>query len=296
MSECKYCKKESFGRPFCPDCGKKYFGINYSEEIKSESVKKPKNNSNSNTPQPQNKDKSQLITNTSNRQCNLCSNNARIGSYYCDFHHKEFILNQQKELKERAKIINLIKKNYQEHSYIKNNSENNICKICGACSYDMPFCYSCYKSFIKEEPYDSFKDFENDKKYVCKSGIKVRSISEREISNFFTENNIPHEYEKELKYKFTNYYFGETFIKSLHPDFYIPGPINFKGRILKDIYIEFWGFDDKNIEYTNTKKFKIKNYKDMGITLINLNTQDIINIEHSLTYKLLNYHNNEINF
>ena len=47
---------------------------------------------------------------------------------------------------------------------------------------------------------------------------------------------------------------------------------------------------------SNLKFIGIKNYKEMGITLINLNKNDLINIEESLIYKLLNYKQNKINY
>ena len=52
MSQCKYCKKESYGHPFCKECGKKYFNFVPEDEYvlsKSEPLKKEKNTNNNNS-------------------------------------------------------------------------------------------------------------------------------------------------------------------------------------------------------------------------------------------------------
>lgn len=292
-NRCKYCGKESYGRPFCSECGKKYFNFTEPINISSSKTNKQKND------KPRTKEEYILITRQENskRKCAYCDKNALIGKAYCQEHYDEYIKEQEKQYYNQLnKITEQIIKNASEYSYIKTHRNNKICDICGACSYDKPYCYSCYNSFILENNSNSFVRFEGAKKFVCKSGIKVRSISEREISDFLTENKIPHIYEQELKYQFFHYLYDRTFAKSLHPDFYIPGPIRFKNRLIKDVYIEFWGFDEKNIEYTNTKKFKLNIYKELGITLINMDSNDINDVNKSLTYKLLNYNNKQINF
>lgn len=239
------------------------------------------------------------IINTINNNTIYKKTSTKISKYNYNTHAT---ITPKREINDYEKLINKINKDYQrnlkETKYIKTNTLNKICEICGAASYNMPFCNSCYNSFIKGNNNNFLEQFEDEKIYTCKSGIKVRSLSEREISDFLTEHKIEHQYEKELKYKFTNYYYNKEFIKSLHPDFYIKGPVLFKNKILSDIYLEFWGFDENsnNIKYLNTKNYKLKTYKEMGITLINLNKDDLNNVEESLTYKLLNYQKNTINY
>ena len=140
--------------------------------------------------------------------------------------------------------------------------------------------------------YKSFKDFNDNKKYTCKSGVKVRSLSEKIISDFLTENGITHEYEKEFSYLELK---GHSNLreKTLHPDFYIPGPVEFNGRTITNVFIEFWGLN--NDEYNDVKKYKLKVYEYYNLTLINVNSEDLIDINKSLKTKLLNYKEHCIN-
>ena len=128
--------------------------------------------------------------------------------------------------------------------------------------------------------------YESDK--VCEDGHVVKSKSEREIDDFLFANNIIHGYEYELPY-------GATQKETLHPDFYLP---NYLGEG-KDAYIEHWGYDESNIEYTKTKKFKLPIYKKLGITLIcTYEKSDAKNINAALRRKLnkQNIKENQINF
>ena len=62
-----------------------------------------------------------------------------------------------------------------------------------------------------------------------------------------------------------------------------------------DIYIEYWGYNEKNIEYTKSKNYKMKIYKDLKITLICLEEKDIMDISASLSRKLKFYKKGQIN-
>lgn len=77
----------------------------------------------------------------------------------------------------------------------------------------------------------------------------------------------------------------------LHPDFCLPG----YGDDTDDIYIEYWGYNEKNIEYTKSKNYKMKIYKDLKITLICLEEKDIMDISASLSRKLKFYKKGQIN-
>ena len=70
------------------------------------------------------------------------------------------------------------------------------------------------------------------------------------------------------------------------PDFYLKD---------KDVYLEHWGYDESNKEYTKRKEYKLPKYKEKGITLIQTNEKDMQDVETSLELKLTNYIIGEIN-
>ena len=78
----------------------------------------------------------------------------------------------------------------------------------------------------------------------------------------------------------------------MHPDFCI-----FNENSEPQYYIEYWGYDDSNRDYTKTKKFKMPLYKKEGITLINVNAKyDIRNLKPNLAFKIRNHIPGTINF
>ena len=129
-------------------------------------------------------------------------------------------------------------------------------------------------------------------RYTCKDGHIVKSKSEREIDNYLFEHNIPHAYEKALPY-------GATDKEVLHPDFYLPNYLGEK----QHVYMEHWGYNENNIQYIQTKKFKMPIYEKLGITLICTNEKnDMADIDTVLDRKLnkkfirpneINFNNNE---
>lgn len=140
----------------------------------------------------------------------------------------------------------------------------------------------------------SFKKYDKNKKYKCKSGIYVRSQAERTVCDFLYDNKIDFEYEPIRRYGEYNIVTGEIQGKILHPDFYIKGPTYFKGKLLSDIYIEFWGMNTD--DYDDIKAYKLNVYKQHKSTLINLYFEDIYNYQATLTEKLLHYREQEINY
>lgn len=160
------------------------------------------------------------------------------------------------------------------------------CLICGAASNGYLFCRTHYNKYknkallvkitkcseieILDESYEGI--------YICRDGHVVKSKSEREIDNYLFSNKIAHAYEKALIID------GETF----HPDFYLPE--------LK-VYIEHWGYDESNYEYTRRKDYKIKKYQQKGITLICTHEKtDTKDIETALDRKLDDYKEGQINY
>ncbi|WP_251548305.1 hypothetical protein [Pumilibacter intestinalis] len=196
--------------------------------------------------------------------------------------------------KERADIETPVfdfsrKQNKEEKQpYVPQNewSIGNNCIVCGTESNGYLFCRTHYNKYknktlllkitkcseieILDESYEGI--------YICRDGHVVKSKSEREIDNYLFSNKIAHAYEKALTID------GETF----HPDFYLPE--------LK-VYIEHWGYDESNYEYTRTKNYKIEKYRKKGITLICTHEKtDTKDIEATLDRKLESYEEGKINF
>ena len=148
---------------------------------------------------------------------------------------------------------------------IINENNKSKCITCGKKTDGLLFCSECYRKYSKKELLFKITkcsavellDEDYEGRYTCKDGHVVKSKSERDIDNYLFENDIPHAYEKPLPY-------GKTEKEVLHPDFYLPHYLG-KG---KHIYIEHWGYNENNLQYTKTKKFKLPIYEKLGITLI----------------------------
>lgn len=169
---------------------------------------------------------------------------------------------------------------------------------CITCGYETDgklFCKKCYAKYCGKEilikiknckeivPLDDFYEGY----YECDDGHVVKSMAERDIDDYLFSRNIKHGYEVPIQVEDNN---GKRV--NLHPDFCI-----FDNNSEPLYYIEYWGYDDSNRDYTKTKKYKMPLYKKKGITLININAKtDIRNLKVNLDYKLKNYKNGEINF
>lgn len=154
------------------------------------------------------------------------------------------------------------------------------------------FCPSCYKKYVDKKllveitncKEITILDDSYEGKFTCTDGHIVKSKSEMIIDNWLFDHNIPHAYEKKLP-------IDENENHDLHPDFCLPG----YGNDTDDIYIEYWGYNEKNIEYTKSKNYKMNIYKDLKITLICLEEKDIMDISASLSRKLKFYKKGQIN-
>ncbi len=162
------------------------------------------------------------------------------------------------------------------------------CLLCNEDSGNYLFCKSCFsqhrgKTLLFKITCDRDQKLEllNESYegiYVCKDGHIVKSKSERDIDNYLFEHKIAHAYEKALPIN------GEIF----KPDFYLKD---------LDVYIEHWGYDESNKEYTARKEYKIPKYKEKGITLIcTYEATDMQDVETSLQVKLEGYKKGEINY
>ncbi|MDE7373102.1 MAG: hypothetical protein K2N18_03470 [Clostridia bacterium] len=152
------------------------------------------------------------------------------------------------------------------------------CLLCGADSNGKHFCKSCYAKY-KDKAIDirikNCKDIEvldkyGNATYKCDDGRKVRSKSEKIISDFLFKYKIRTVYEKTVYYYPDN---GEPI--ALHPDFYL---------LDYDIYIEHNGYNGK--KYAETKAFTEEAYKKLGFNVIITSEDDMNDIEACLKPKL----------
>ncbi len=165
--------------------------------------------------------------------------------------------------------------------------KNKKCLLCDNESGEYLFCKACFaryrnKTLLLKVTVDQNQKLElldesYEGLYVCKDGHVVKSKSERDIDNYLFINKIAHAYEKALIVG------SETF----HPDFYLPE---------LDLYIEHWGYDENNIEYTKRKEYKLPKYKEKGITLISTYEKDMKDVDTSLEIKLNTYKKGALNF
>lgn len=212
--------------------------------------------------------------------CQICGENSGIYPL-CKKHlemksNGEVVKNEEtgkwefsKEFLKKNNIVNTKEKNFNEietNSNVTINKENKSkCITCGRETDGLLFCGSCYHKYKDKELLVKITNCSNvelidenyEGRYTCKDGHIVKSKSERDIDNFLFENNISHAYEKELPY-------GASEKEVLHPDFFLQDYLG-KG---KHVYIEHWGYNENNIQYTKTKNFKMPIYKNLEITLI----------------------------
>lgn len=153
----------------------------------------------------------------------------------------------------------------KSNSVVINEQNKSRCIACGRSTDGLLFCTSCYHKFkhktllfrVTNCSNVELLDEDYEGRYTCKDGHIVKSKSEREIDNYLYEHGIMHAYERELSY-------GPSANEVLHPDFYLP---DYLGQG-KHVYIEHWGYNENNIQYTKTKKFKLPIYEKLGITLV----------------------------
>lgn len=148
------------------------------------------------------------------------------------------------------------------------------CIICGENSNGKHFCYNCYKKY-KDRAIDiritNCKDTEildayGNLQYKCDDGRKVRSKSEKIISDFLFKYKIRAIYEKTVYY-----YPNENETITLHPDFYLPD---------YDCYIEHNGVDTKSYKANKTKTEEM--YKSLNYKVIVTTENDLSDIEAKL--------------
>jgi hypothetical protein len=149
------------------------------------------------------------------------------------------------------------------------------CLICGKDSNGKHFCIDCWKKY-KDKAIDlritnceapgEIIDAYGNLQYKCDDGRKVRSKSEKIISDFLFKYGIRAIYEKTVFY-----YPDNKKTIELHPDFYLPD---------FDLYIEHNGIDKKGYKYNKTKTEKI--YKELGYKVIVTTEADLVDIDAKL--------------
>lgn len=185
--------------------------------------------------------------------------------------------------KKKLKQDNKYEEEQNDVIVIDNNNKSK-CITCGKKTDGLLFCPQCFHKYKNKELYVKITNCTNvelvdsdyEGRFTCKDGHIVKSKSERDIDNYLFEHGIFHAYEKELPY-------GGGNNEVLHPDFYLP---NYLGAG-KDVYIEHWGYNENNLQYTKTKKFKMPIYEKLGITLVcTYEKADSGNIDSALNRKL----------
>lgn len=170
----------------------------------------------------------------------------------------------------------------QKDKPTETNSDNELtCIICGEPSNGKHFCRSCYFKY-KERSVDiritncnstQILDEFGSKTKKAKDGRYVRSLSEKIIIDYFFDNYIRVVYEKTIPY--TNEK-GEE--KELHPDFYLTD---------YNLYIEFNGLTNK--AYLKMKDYATKIYKEKGLQVEILESDDINDIDRTMEKLLSKY-------
>lgn len=170
----------------------------------------------------------------------------------------------------------------------EHNSDSELtCIICGQPSNGKHFCHSCWAKYKDKSivlKITNCKETEviesgYESKITCEDGHPVKSQQEAMIDDYLYRHNIKHTYEKPFS-------IDDNPEHDLHPDFYLPE---------EDVYIEHFGVSG-NKKYEESKEYKLKIYKESGITLIATNGKDISNLSANLERKLKFFKKGEINF
>lgn len=164
----------------------------------------------------------------------------------------------------------------------ENKVENELaCLVCGEPSNGKHFCIKCWNKY-KDKSIDlrithcnttQILDEYGNKTKKAKDGRFVRSLSEKIILDYFFDNYIRVIYEKTIPYINEK---GEE--KELHPDFYLKD---------HDLYIEFNGLTNKS--YLKMKEYVNKIYREKGLKVEILESEDIDDIETTMEKLLSKY-------
>ena len=185
------------------------------------------------------------------------------------------VLNKDSKIKTffKNQLNDFFNKNEEDQETKAKTTELN-CLLCGENSNVKHFCLKCYNKY-KDRAIDvriiNCKDIEiidayGNLQYKCEDGRKVRSKSEKIISDFLFKYGIRTIYEKTVYY-----YPNEKETITLHPDFYLPD---------YDCYIEHNGMNTKS--YKANKEKTEEMYKTLGYKVIVTTETDLADIEAKL--------------
>ncbi|CAD6492594.1 MAG: RecBCD enzyme subunit RecD [Candidatus Argoarchaeum ethanivorans] len=142
----------------------------------------------------------------------------------------------------------------------------NFCKMCKKpIENKYEYCYYCniinrIRTFIEDKP----------RKYKAKDSDLLRSSYEVRIDDWFHDNHIYHEVEKQL-----------PLYEHLYCDWFLPK----KDMFTQDIYVEYWGpMGDKG--YEKHRKTKEELYRKHGLTLLSIEPADMKALDDVLTRRL----------
>ncbi|MDY5264971.1 MAG: hypothetical protein SPH07_08045 [Eubacteriales bacterium] len=174
--------------------------------------------------------------------------------------------------------------NFDEECDCQIQTNNTTCIICGKESNGKHFCYDCWNKYRNKVLYLKIKnckefeklDAEYESELLCDDGHFVKSPYEKLIDNWLYKENILHAYEKKIDIDRE---------RDISPDFYIP---EYNG--IKDIYIEFWGYDSSNVKYQQIKEYKMAIYPELckrdNITVVYLSKKEV---DDNSFYKKIKY-------
>lgn len=206
-----------------------------------------------------------------NSECLICGNESYgyllCKSCYNKYKNQKIIIQLNVNSNMETKLVNA--KDIPE-----TQNKELTCIVCGKPSNGNHFCQSCFNKYKNREIEIHFKncvesyisDKYCNKRYTCDDGRKVRSKSEKIISDFLFKYKIRAVYEKTVYYYTKN---GDTI--ELHPDFYLPD---------YNIYIEHNGMDTQT--YKDNKRETEQMYKEMQLNIIVTSEIDLEDIEKKL--------------
>ena len=213
--------------------------------------------------------------------CPICGNPTRV---YMGKARKDRLCGKHADMLKAGELVLDEKGHYVKRSAepktvksepTKEQTENELtCIICGEPSNGKHFCLKCYHKY-KDRAIDirinncketEILDAYGNLQYKCDDGRKVRSKSEKIISDFLFKYGIRTIYEKAVYY-----YPNENETITLHPDFYLPD---------FDCYIEHNGVDTKSYKANKAKTEEM--YKSLGYKVIVTTENDLVDIEAKL--------------
>lgn len=275
---CKICGAYSDGKPFCFDCYRKMYE----------------------------KDHEKLYNHYQHEEYED-EDEYLFGEDFCDDYQDEYnhnglmleskyTINEDVNKKARLsyRFFHYIKRKllfWKKHSPTHDTYTSKYCVVCGKPSRQHKYCKKCYYEIKSARESIKISNAQNDKMFKCKNNKYVKSESERIISDFLTDINIEHYYERPIPV-------DRNKENDIHPTFFVPRLEINDGRIIKNVYLDYWkyNFESPNYErYLQQTSYKAWYYQKMKLTIVFITEEDLLNPQESITSKLINIKENEIN-